>query len=108
MSITDKVKGATAMAASPTIVYLAISITALGMAALENLPTKTFVFRIFSIMLWAFCVNTICNYDMEILAWFIVLIPYLLIVLQILDVVQVPRILFNVVMSPAEQSFFGV
>lgn len=108
MSITDKVKGATAMASSPTIVYLAISITALGMAALENLPTKTFVFRIFSIMLWAFCVNTICNYDMEVLAWFIVLIPYLLIVLQILDVVQVPRILFNVVMSPAEQSFFGV
>ena len=107
-TVTEQIKSASAMVASPTIVYSSVALTALGMAAFENISAQVFVYRFFAILIWGYCINTICRYDMEMLAWIIVLIPYVLIVLQMLEVVQIPRILFNIIMSTDEQSFFGI
>ena len=106
--IMEKVTNVRRMVCSPAIVYVSIALTALGFGFLQEMPKTMFLFRLFSILLWTFCINFICHNNLTSIAWIIVLVPYSILILQMLEVIYVPKMFFNIILSPTEQTFFGI
>lgn len=98
----------TTLLCSPALVYLSISMTTLSSAFINGMDTSIFGVRFVKLILWTYCVNYLCNFGYNFIAWGIVMIPYILIPLQMLGVIQLPTSYLYLFLSQDEQQFFGV
>jgi hypothetical protein len=107
-SAGNNVKMLSSLLCSPAIVYLAISITTLSSAFVDGMDTSMFGIRLAKLCLWTYCVNYLCISGFTSISWGVVMIPYTLIILQLIGILPFPKQYLNALLSRDEQIFFGV
>lgn len=93
---------------APAIVYLAINIAVLSWLYVDGIHLSKFILNLVKVCLWGYCVNYISINSTEILGWIFVLIPYGVLVLQILQIIDFSTNYLDIFLSPEEQHFFKI
>ena len=106
--VGNNIKMLSSMLCSPALVYLAIGGTVLSSSFIEGMDTSMFGIRLVKLILWTYCVNYLCNSGYTSISWGIVMIPYSLIPLQMLNIINIPKKYLYGILSEDEQLFFGV
>jgi hypothetical protein len=107
-SAGGNVKMLSSLLCSPALVYLVISITTLSSAFINGMDTPMFGIRLAKLCLWTYCINYLCISGFKSISWGIVMIPYVLMMLQLIGLFPLPKQYLNVLLSRDEQIFFGV
>uniref|UniRef100_A0A6C0DR14 Uncharacterized protein n=1 Tax=viral metagenome TaxID=1070528 RepID=A0A6C0DR14_9ZZZZ len=73
---------------TPAIVYLVLSMITIMFAIYNNARVFTILIKWLFVLLWAWVLNFICKSGYPMVAWFLVLLPYLLMLLTIAIVIE--------------------
>jgi len=71
---------------TPAKIYLVISVLALFYALYNNISFGAFAMKLVFVLLWTYILSWLCNKGYKNLSWFLVLFPYVIILLAILQI----------------------
>jgi hypothetical protein len=63
---------------------------------------------LFIILIWSACIHLLCSQGLEVISWFLVFIPYFLLVMHLVGIFHVPKLFFNIIMSNVQQKIFDI
>lgn len=107
-TIGNNLKMISSMICSPALVYLAIGGNALCSSFIGGMDTTMFGARLVKLILWTYCLNFLCRNGYTSISWGVVMIPYILIPLQIVGLIKIPKKYLYALLSKDEQEFFGI
>ena len=74
---------------TPAKIYFAIAVFAGFSAVLNSVPFMVVFFNIVFAFIWTFVLNLLCEKDFTYISWFLVLLPYIIILLTMLKIYNV-------------------
>ena len=79
-----KMKNPAANMCNPTFVYLILSFMTFIFLISMNSGILSILFFVIKVLIWVFILNFLCNNKMEFLAWFFVLLPFIIMFFMIM------------------------
>ena len=76
---------------TPAQVYLVIAVLAGLLALLNRNSVATVVVNLLFALVWTFMLSWLCKQGYENLSWFLVLLPYIILLLGILGIMKLSR-----------------
>jgi len=73
---------------TPALVYLGISVLSIVIALTSKISIGAIVIKSFFALIWVWFLNLLCSKGLTTVSWVLVLLPYIIIVLTILFVVD--------------------
>ena len=68
---------------TPAVIYLVLSVIAILMAIMKRMSMMTVVVKTMFVLLWTWFLNFLCSKGYSGISWFLVLLPFILIVLAV-------------------------
>ena len=76
---------------TPAQVYLVIAVLAGLLALLNRNSVTTVVVNLLFALVWTYILSWLCKHGYESLSWFLVLLPYIILLLGILGIMKLSR-----------------
>ena len=76
---------------TPAQVYLVIAVLAGLLALLNRNSVATVVVNLLFALVWTYILSWLCKHGYESLSWFLVLLPYIILLLGILGIMKLSR-----------------
>lgn len=76
---------------TPAQVYLVIAVLAGLLALLNRTSVLHVVVNLLFALVWTFVLSWLCNHGYESLSWFLVLLPYIILLLGILGIMKLSK-----------------
>ena len=76
---------------TPAQVYLAIAFLAAFISLFNQNSVTNIVVNLFFALIWTFVLSWLCKQGYESLSWFLVLLPYVILLLGILGIMKLSR-----------------
>ena len=76
---------------TPAKIYLAIAVVASILALVKGIPIVFIIMKIIYAFIWTFVLGFLCKKGYPKLSWFLVLLPYILIILAMLKIYRMPE-----------------
>lgn len=76
---------------TPAKIYFAIAVIASLIALLNGVKIVVVFFKILFAFIWTYLLSMLCDKGYKSVSWFLVLLPYILILLAVLGLMQVSR-----------------
>ena len=78
---------------TPAQVYLAIAFLAAFISLFNQNSVTNIVVNLFFALIWTFVLSWLCKQGYESLSWFLVLLPYVILLLGILGIMKLSRMM---------------
>lgn len=76
---------------TPAKIYFAIAVVVAIFTLFNGFTLVTVVFNLFFALIWTFILGWLCSKGLKTLAWFLVLLPYIIIVLSMFNLYRTTR-----------------
>jgi hypothetical protein len=76
---------------TPAQVYLAIAFLGAFISLFNNNAIANIIVNLFFALIWTFVLSWLCKQGYENLSWFLVLLPYIILLLGILGIMKLSR-----------------
>ena len=76
---------------TPAQVYLAIAFLGAFISLFNNNAVTNIIVNLFFALIWTFVLSWLCKQGYENLSWFLVLLPYIILLLGILGIMKLSR-----------------
>lgn len=73
---------------TPAKIYFVLAVLACLIALFNRVALSTVFVKLIFAFIWTYVLSWLCKKDLKSLAWFLVLLPYLLIVLVMLNLIR--------------------
>lgn len=65
---------------TPAVIYLVISLLSTGVLVSQKTSAVTIFFHTICVLIWAFLLNALCSKGYKNISWFLVIIPYIIMI----------------------------
>jgi hypothetical protein len=92
---------------TPAKVYLIIAVIASVMMLLRSVRIEAVGIKLLFAVMWTFVLNMLCRHGYRNIAWFLVVFPYVVLVLSIIGIARMPPIVRQWMRTLRLQDVFG-
>lgn len=92
---------------TPAKIYFAISVIATIFALFKGFPLTMAFFKLLFAFIWTFVLGWLCKKGYTSISWFLVLLPYIIIVLAMLNIYHLSRKEKQIMKSVQIQGAYG-
>ena len=82
---------------TPAKIYLALSIFACILALFNGVPILAVITNLFFVFIWTYILAWLCKVGYEGISWFLVLLPYIILLLGIFGIVNMAKNIKNII-----------